>query len=92
MNGPSEPIARRSRRHLAGAERAARKLITTAPLSETGYRLLMRVLIVRAETAEALTVYERLRRGLRDEFGVEPAATTQDIHHRLIGAPTTAKP
>jgi DNA-binding SARP family transcriptional activator len=72
---------------LPAAERAARTLIDSAPLSEIGYRLLMRVLIEREETADALAVYDQLRRRLYDELGVQPATATQDLYRRLLGAP-----
>jgi DNA-binding SARP family transcriptional activator len=62
-------------------------LIDAAPLSEIGYRLLKRVLIEREETADALAVYDHLRRRLHDELGVEPATATQDLYRRLLGAP-----
>ena len=73
---------------LPGAERAARRLIVQAPLSETGYRLLMRALAARGETAAALGVYDQLRRALRDELGVEPAVGSRDLYRRLLGTRT----
>ena len=57
---------------LAGAERAARRLLERNPLRETAYRLLMQALAARGNVAEALSVYERARTVLRDELGVPP--------------------
>ena len=67
------------------AERSARTLVDKAPYRESGHRLLMEVLGRRDNRAEALHVYETLRRLLRDELGVVPSAATQDVHRRLLG-------
>jgi SARP family transcriptional regulator, regulator of embCAB operon len=69
---------------LPGAERAARRLVTHAPLAETGHRLLMRALAARGDVADALAVYEELRQLLRGELGVSPCSTTQALHARLL--------
>jgi DNA-binding SARP family transcriptional activator len=67
------------------AERAARQLIERAPYRESGHCLLMETLAARGNTAEALLVYEALRRRLRDELGAAPSSSTQAIHRRLLG-------
>jgi DNA-binding SARP family transcriptional activator len=67
------------------AERAARSLIARAPYRESGHRLLMETLAARGNTAEALLVYEELRRRLRDELGAAPSAQTQALHRQLLG-------
>jgi DNA-binding SARP family transcriptional activator len=69
---------------LETAERSARTLIKEAPYHESGYRLLMEVLARRENVAEALQVYEGLRRRLRDELGAAPSAGTQELHRRLL--------
>lgn len=69
---------------LPSAERSARRLIDSQPLSETGYCLLMRALARRGDRAAALAVYDQLRRLLRDDLGVSPGPTTQAVHARLI--------
>lgn len=71
---------------LAGAERAARVVVRSAPLRESGYGLLMRALEAQGNVAEALTVYETARERLRDELGMSPAEPLQSIHRRLLGA------
>jgi DNA-binding SARP family transcriptional activator len=71
---------------LPGAERSARRLITRAPLSEIGYRLLMQALAERGDTAAALTIYDQLRRTVRDELGVDPGPDARRLHKRLLQA------
>jgi DNA-binding SARP family transcriptional activator len=67
------------------AERAARTLIERAPYRESGHRLLMETLAARGNTAEALLVYDALRRRLRDELGAAPSAPTQALLRRVLG-------
>ena len=69
---------------LPGAERASRELLEVAPLRETGHLMLMRSLAAAGNTAEALAVYERLRRRLRDELGVNPSRDLQAAHRALL--------
>jgi DNA-binding SARP family transcriptional activator len=71
---------------LPAAERAARRLIDRAPLSETGYRLLMEVLAASGDIAAALAVYERLRRTVRDELGIDPGPAAQQVYRGLLRA------
>jgi DNA-binding SARP family transcriptional activator len=70
---------------IAGAERAARRLVEHHPLRETGYSLLMRALAARGNVAEALHVYERARMVLRDELGIPPGPAIHEIHATLLG-------
>jgi len=72
---------------LAGAERAARQLVRTAPLRESASALLMQALERQGNAAEALLVYESLRQRLREELGVAPAEPLQEAYRRLLGAP-----
>jgi DNA-binding SARP family transcriptional activator len=60
--------------------------VSSAPLRESGYGLLMRALEARGNVAEALVVYETARERLRDELGTSPAEALQSIHRRLLGA------
>lgn len=69
---------------LPSAERSARRLVDSQPLSETGYCLLMRALAQRGDQAAALAVYDQLRRLLRDELGVSPSPATKAVHARLL--------
>jgi DNA-binding SARP family transcriptional activator len=69
---------------IAGAERAARRLLEHNPLRETGYGLLMQSLAARGNLAEAMQVYERARTLLRDELGIPPGPAIQQIHATLL--------
>lgn len=69
---------------LAGAERAARRLIERVPFRETAHLLLMRVLVARGNVAEALAQYEHLRTLLRDELGVSPSPAVQKTWAALL--------
>jgi len=71
---------------VAGAERAARRLVRAAPLRESGTVLLMRALEERGNVAEALLAYESLRRTLRDELGIAPTESLQAAYRRLLDA------
>ena len=66
------------------AERCARRLVARAPYRESGYRLLMEVLTARGDAAEALLVYDDLRRRLHDELGIAPSPLTQSVYKRLL--------
>ena len=72
---------------VAGAERAARRLLEHNPLRETGYRLLMQALAARGNVAEALQVYEGARMRLRDELGIPPGPAIHALHATLLGRP-----
>jgi DNA-binding SARP family transcriptional activator len=69
---------------LAGAERAARRLVERNPLSETGYGLLMQALAARDHVPDALRVYERARTALRDELGIPPGPAISRLHTDLL--------
>ena len=81
---------RLGRTELAGAERAARLLVRSAPLHESGYGLLMAALEAQGNVAEALLVYEALRQHLRSELGVSPAEPLQSAYRRLLSASSGA--
>ncbi len=69
---------------LISAERSSRALVEMAPYRESGYRYLMEVLATQGNVGEALRIYERLRRLLRDELGASPSPELQEIHRRLL--------
>jgi SARP family transcriptional regulator, regulator of embCAB operon len=69
---------------LAATVRAGRQLIRLAPLRESGYRYLMEALSAQDNVAEALRVYEQLRRYLGDELGVAPSPATRQLYERLL--------
>ena len=66
------------------AERNGRRLVARAPYRESGYRLLMEVLAERGNDAEALLLYDELRRRLRDELAMAPSALTQAIYRSIL--------
>jgi DNA-binding SARP family transcriptional activator len=70
---------------LAGAERAARRLLERSPLRETGYALLMNVLAAQGNIAEAMRVYDGARTTLDSELGITPGQAIQQAHARLLG-------
>jgi len=70
---------------LAGAERAARRVVRAAPLRESAYLLLLQALEAQGNAAEALVVYDSLRQRLHDELGIAPAEPLQAVHRRLLG-------
>ena len=67
------------------AERCGRRLVARAPYRESGYRLLMELFSARGDGADALLVYDELRRRLRDELGIAPSQLTQAVYKRLLG-------
>ncbi|GAC1338548.1 MAG: BTAD domain-containing putative transcriptional regulator [Candidatus Dormibacteria bacterium] len=69
---------------LASAERSGRALVRLAPYRESGYRLLMRSLASAGNAAEAIAVYERLCRRLREDLGVPPAPEIRELHRQLL--------
>ncbi|MET8833224.1 AfsR/SARP family transcriptional regulator [Micromonospora sp. NPDC004540] len=60
-------------------------LVIARPLNEWFYGQLMVALHRSGRRAEALEVYQRLRRVLRDELGVEPTAEVQRLHRVMLG-------
>ena len=71
---------------LPGAERAARRLTTLAPMSETGHRLLIEALAARGDISSALRHFDQLRRTFTEELGVDPGPQLRRLHQRLLTA------
>jgi DNA-binding SARP family transcriptional activator len=69
---------------LALGEKAARELVVASPYRERGHQLLMALLTVRGNPAEALRIYETLRERLRDELGATPAPALREMQARLL--------
>jgi DNA-binding SARP family transcriptional activator len=67
------------------AVEAAQATIELEPFRETGYQRLMRAHAARGDRAEALRVYERCRRLLADELGVDPSPQTEAVFLELLG-------
>jgi DNA-binding SARP family transcriptional activator/pimeloyl-ACP methyl ester carboxylesterase len=62
----------------------ARELIELDPVSEEGYRLLMRAQVAAGNRAEALMTYMACRAALADELGVEPSTATQQTYLSVL--------
>lgn len=56
------------------------------PYAEWAFRILMRARAAAGERAAALDVYERCRRRLRDDLGVNPSPETEAAYLELLGA------
>src|SRR5262249_44360215 len=65
------------------AATAARRLLSFDPLREAACRALMQAHAERAETAQALKVYETLRDRLHRELGVKPEAETTRLYEAI---------
>ncbi|MES5820388.1 BTAD domain-containing putative transcriptional regulator [Streptomyces sp. RG80] len=63
-----------------------RRLTVEHPLREGLHGLLMLALHRTGRQAEALTAYDRARRLLRDELGVEPGQRLRGLHARILAA------
>jgi Bacterial transcriptional activator domain len=59
--------------------------IALDPFREMGYRRSMEAHSAAGNRAEALRVYERCRRLLREELGAYPSPETESIHRTLLG-------
>ena len=63
-----------------------RALATANPLRENLHELLMLALYRAGRQADALEVYERARRILRDELGIEPGPSLKRMQSRVLSA------
>lgn len=62
----------------------ARTLVELDPLREPSHRRLMEAHVAAGDRASALRVYERCRRQLAEELGVDPAAATVAAYERIL--------
>jgi DNA-binding SARP family transcriptional activator len=69
---------------LAPGERCARELVAAAPYRERAHGLLMEILTARGNGAEALRVYEDLRKRLQDELGATPGPELRELQARVL--------
>jgi DNA-binding SARP family transcriptional activator len=63
---------------------AAADAVTADPLDEQAHRAVMRAYHRLGEPGEALASYERLRVGLAEELGADPAAATERTHLAVL--------
>ncbi|MEV5873678.1 BTAD domain-containing putative transcriptional regulator [Streptomyces sp. NPDC052101] len=79
-----------------GEHRAAvpelRELLDRHPLRERLAALLMRALSADGGQAEALVVFEKVRRHLADELGADPSPELTALHGELLRAPAAPAP
>lgn len=67
----------------------ANEAVRRAPLRESAHRCRMTAHIAAGNRAEALRAYQRLRRSLADELGVDPAPETEAAYLELLGRPAS---
>jgi DNA-binding SARP family transcriptional activator len=77
--------------HLPAAERSARELIACEPYRESAYALLMEIHAARGNIAEALRVFDDLRRLLREELGLTPAPHVMRLAAELLEQKESAR-
>jgi len=70
-------------RALAEADAA----VARSPLRESAHRARLAALAAGGNRAEALRAYQRLRRALADELGVDPSPETEAAYVALLGTP-----
>ncbi|HET8620619.1 MAG TPA: AAA family ATPase [Acidimicrobiales bacterium] len=75
-------------RALAAAEAA----VARAPLRESAHRARLAALAAGGNRAEALRAYQRLRRALANELGVDPSPETEAAYLDLLGPPARSGP
>jgi DNA-binding SARP family transcriptional activator len=63
-----------------------RALLAEHPFREGLSESLMLALYRAGRQADAFTVYNTVRRGLRDELGVDPGPALQEMYHRILRA------
>ncbi len=69
--------------NLDKAEGYARRQISMDDLREEAHRQLMRILFLAGQRSAALTQYERCRRRLMDDLGIEPSAETKSLYENI---------
>ena len=69
---------------------AAAEAVDRAPLRESAHRSLVVAHAAAGNRGEALRAYQRLRRALADELGVDPTAETEEVYLGLLGPPAPA--
>ncbi|MFG1992044.1 BTAD domain-containing putative transcriptional regulator [Actinoplanes sp. NPDC048988] len=80
--GLAEAELRTGRPEAAAARLTA--LLAEDPVHERAAVLLMETLAARGRPAEGLAVYERIREALAERLGVDPGASLQEAHVRLL--------
>ena len=63
------------------------RLVADHPLGEHLWAMLMQALDSCGRRAEALAIYQRARRVLRDELGLEPGPRLREVQRRILAEP-----
>ena len=84
--------ARERRGDPDGAVAALQRLSAADPCDERAARELMQLLARQGRRSDALRVYQRLERALRDELGVEPADETSALQRGIVAGEIAAPP
>jgi DNA-binding SARP family transcriptional activator len=66
------------------AVEVSKDVVVLEPFRETGHQLVMRAHAASGNTAEALWAYERCRKLLAEELGVDPSKQTKAIHLEVL--------
>lgn len=61
------------------------RLVRDHPLNERIHAQLMLALYRADQQADALATYQRLRRSLADDLGIDPSQTVRDLHVAILG-------
>lgn len=78
------------RREYDRARRYARRQVELEPWREEAHQQLMRLLARSGQRSAALAQYERCRRALAEELGVEPGEETKTLYERIRAAGDTS--
>jgi DNA-binding SARP family transcriptional activator len=70
----------------------AEEEVQRSPLRESAHRSLMAALAGAGNRADALLTYQRLRRILADELGIDPSPETEAAYLDLLGPPPAPRP
>lgn len=68
------------------AVEAAAEIVALEPFRETGHQLLIRAHAAAGNAAEALWAYERCRRLIADELGVDPSRQTRAVYEEVLAS------
>jgi DNA-binding SARP family transcriptional activator len=70
--------------HHSEAVAELERMVDRHPLRERFWELLMTALYRSGRQADALAAYQRVRRILADELGLEPSASLRELEHRIL--------
>jgi predicted ATPase/DNA-binding SARP family transcriptional activator len=68
---------------LGAARRCASRQLELDPWREQAHRQMMRVLVLEGGRGAAIAQYEKCRRVLADELGVEPSSKTRELYEQI---------